>query len=99
MSKTKAFKTSDYLKTREDRVEYLKAALDSNDEKVLLIAMREIVDSMGGMAELSRESGLARESLYKSLSDKGNPRFDTFFKVLDFIGVEINFSPKQNHAV
>ena len=94
MNKSKAYKTSDYLKTTEDRAEYLKAVLSENDESLLMLAIREIIDSMGGIGKLSKETGLARESLYRTLSENGNPRFSTLFKVLDNMGLQLSVSAK-----
>ena len=94
MNKSKAYKTSDYLKTNEDRAEYLKAVLSENDESSLMLAIREIIDSMGGIGKLSKETGLARESLYRTLSENGNPRFSTLFKVLDNMGLQLSVSAK-----
>ena len=99
MGKTAEYKTSDYLQSEQDRAEYLKVALESNDDKLILLAMREIIDSMGGMSQLSQDTGLARESIYRTLSKKGNPRFDTLIKLLDYIGLEIDFIPKHKKAV
>jgi len=52
MSKAKTYKTSDYLKTNEDRAEYLKAIIAENDEGMLMLAIREIIDSMGGIGDI-----------------------------------------------
>ncbi|MEJ1395421.1 MAG: putative addiction module antidote protein [Candidatus Sedimenticola sp. (ex Thyasira tokunagai)] len=69
-AKTASYDPKDYLKTQEDRVEYLNAALEDGDERVLLMALRNVVKSMEGMTQLSRQTGLSRESLYRALSDK-----------------------------
>jgi probable addiction module antidote protein len=94
MNKAKAFKTSDYLKSNEDRAEYLKAVMAENDEGLLMLSIREIIDSMGGMGKVAKETGLARESLYRSFSEKGNPTYKTLFKVLDNIGLQLSVSVK-----
>jgi len=94
MNKAKAFKTSDYLKTNEDRAEYLKAVMAENDESVLMLAIREIIDSMGGIGKVAKETGLARESLYRTFSENGNPTYSTLFKVLDNIGLQLSVSVK-----
>jgi len=94
MSKAKAFKTSDYLQSNEARAEYLKAVMAENDEGLLMLAIREIIDSMGGIGKLAKETGLARESLYRTFSEKGNPTYSTLFKVLDNIGLQLSVSVK-----
>jgi len=56
--------------------EYLKAAMDDEDEpKVLLIALRRIAEARGGIAQIARKAGVERESLHRALSGHGNPGF------------------------
>lgn len=62
--------------------EYLKAALEDADEpKVLLIALRHLAEAKGGIAKIAKEAGIERESLYRALSEKGNPRLSTLVAV------------------
>ena len=42
-----------------------------------------------GMAELARETGLSREQLYRSFSEKGNPRLKTMLVVMKALGVDM----------
>ena len=44
------------------------------------------------MSQLARDSGLARESLYKALSGEGNPEFATILKVVNAMGLKLHFS-------
>lgn len=54
---------------------YLNAALEDTDEpKVLLIALRQIAEARGGIAKVAKAAGIERESLYRALSARGNPR-------------------------
>jgi len=66
---------------REDpkfAVEYLKVALEDTEEPaVLLIALRRIAEARGGLAKVAKAAGIERESLYRALSAKGNPRLST----------------------
>jgi probable addiction module antidote protein len=62
--------------------EYLKAALEESDEpKVLLIALRHLAEAKGGIAKVAKQAGIERESLYRALSAQGNPRLSTLFAV------------------
>ena len=79
--KTAKYKTSDYLETPEDVALYIEAALEEDDPKLLLAALRDVAESQGGMAMIARRTGLGRESLYKSLSENGNPKLSTLFEV------------------
>src|ERR1017187_8408465 len=77
-------------KLREDdefAVEYLRAALeDTQEPKVLLIALRRIAEARGGMARIAKAAGIERESLYRALSANGNPRLSTLVAVTKAMG-------------
>lgn len=78
---------------REDpefAAEYLKAALADTDEpQVLLIALRRVAEARGGIAELAKATGIRRESLYRALSPRGNPRLSTLRAVMKAIGLKL----------
>lgn len=70
--------------------EYLKAALEDEQEpKVLLIALRQIAEAHGGMARVARSAGITRESLYRALSSRGNPRLTTLLAVAKAMGLKL----------
>ncbi len=92
-AKTAPYNSGDYLKTPEERIEYLNAAIEDGDERVLLMALRNVVNSMEGMTQLSRQTGLSRESLYRSLSNNGNPKLSSFVSILRAVGMELNVRP------
>jgi probable addiction module antidote protein len=69
--------------------EYLKAALEDQDEpRVLLITLRHLAQALG-IAKVARTAGIERESLYRALSDRGNPRLSTLVAVTKAIGVRL----------
>jgi probable addiction module antidote protein len=69
--------------------EYLKAALEDEDEpRVLLIALRHIAQARG-IAKVAKAVGIERESLYRALSARGNPRPSTLVAVTKAIGVKL----------
>ena len=71
-------------------VEYLKAAMeDAEEPAVLLIALRQIAEANGGIARVAKEAGIERESLYRALSSRGNPRFSTLVAVTKAIGLKL----------
>ena len=43
----------------------------------------------GGFAKISKETGLNRESLYKTLSSKRDPRFSTIIQILHAMGIKL----------
>jgi probable addiction module antidote protein len=70
--------------------EYLKAALEDHDEpRVLLIAMRHIAEARGGVAKVAKAAGIQRESLYRALSARGNPRLSTLLAVAQAMGLKL----------
>jgi probable addiction module antidote protein len=70
--------------------EYLKAAMEDTDEpEVLLIALRQIAEAKGGLAKVAKLAGIERESLYKALSARGNPRLSTIVGVMKAVGLKL----------
>lgn len=71
--------------------EYLKAALDDTDEpKVLLVVLRQLAEAQGGVAKIAKAAGVERESLYRALSPRGNPRLSTLTAVLKAVGLKLS---------
>lgn len=69
--------------------EYLKATLeDEDDPRVLLIALRHLVQAEG-IAKVAKAAGVERESLYRALSQRGNPRLSTLIAVTKAIGLRL----------
>lgn len=69
--------------------EYLKAALEESDEpRVLLVALRRLAQAHG-IAKVAKAAGIERESLYRALSEKGNPRLSTLVAVTQVIGLRL----------
>jgi probable addiction module antidote protein len=71
-------------------VEYLKAALEDTEyPHVLLAALRQITEARGGFAKIAKKAGIERESLYRALSPRGNPRFSTLLAVTKALGLNL----------
>lgn len=92
MSKTSEFDPANYLDNDEVIAEYLNLALASGDSDLFLSAIGDIAKAKG-MVKIAHNTGLGRESLYKALSAGAKPRFDTVFKVLHALGVQIQAHP------
>jgi probable addiction module antidote protein len=84
---------ADEIETREDVIGILEAALEENDIEFLFKVIGDIARSKG-MAQIARELNLNRESLYRSLSQDGNPSFNTVAKVLDNLGFQLSVRQK-----
>lgn len=85
---------AEYIETTEDVVEFLNAVLELGDPALLPEALGAVARSKG-MSAIAKEAGVGRESLYKSLTRKGNPRFSTIAKVLDVMGLELQVALKH----
>lgn len=77
------------LKDPSEAVAYLNAALEDEDTRVFLVALRDIVDANGGISMLAKETELNRETLYRTLSTKGNPTIENLILMLDALGFEL----------
>jgi probable addiction module antidote protein len=98
MEKTVSYK--DYLgqslKNPEEAAAYLNAALEEDDWSVFTIALRDVVDSLGGgVGSIAQKSHLNRESLYRMLSQKGNPRLRSLNSVIHSLGFEMTIKLKK----
>jgi probable addiction module antidote protein len=86
---TKPWDVVEHLETEEDMAAYLDAALEDGDTAVVVAALGDIARAKG-MAQIARETGLGRESLYKALSVTGNPEFATILKVVRALGLQFH---------
>jgi probable addiction module antidote protein len=84
---------ADEIETKEDVAGIIEAALEENDAAFLFKVIGDIARSKG-MAQIARELGLNRESLYVALSPEGNPSFTTVSKVLNVLGFQLSIRPR-----
>lgn len=80
-----------YLDSDEAIALYLDAVLEEDDPVLLAAALGDVA-RVKGMTQVSRETGLCRESLYKALSSSGNPEFATVHKVIRSFGLKLHVS-------
>ncbi len=74
----------------EFAAEYLRAALEDDDEPgALLVALRRVAEARGGIAKVAKAAGIERESLYRALSSRGNPRLSTLVAVAKAVGLRL----------
>ncbi len=93
--KSVPFKTSDHLKIRKDIVAYLNAALEDGEPAVLLEALRNVAQARGGIGTLAKAAGVSRESLYRTLSRRGNPKIDTVMALLRAMGLKLSIDQRK----
>jgi probable addiction module antidote protein len=89
MTATYPWDVVEHLQTEEDMAAYLDAALEDGNVAVVIAALGDIARAKG-MAQIARETGLGRESLYKALSVTGNPEFATILKVMRALGLQFH---------
>ena len=92
MKKPTAFDAADYLDSEDVIAKYLNAALASEDSDLFLLALADVARARG-MAQVAKDAGLGRESLYKALAPGAKPRFDTILKVARALGVRLTAQP------
>ncbi len=85
---------ADVLETKEDILACLDVALAENDTQFLFETLGAIARS-AGMAQIARELDVTREGLYKSLSPKGHPSFETVIKLFDLLGFRLKMELKH----
>lgn len=90
-TKTVPYDVAEQLRTPDEMAAYLDAWLAEAPDDVAGIA-RALGDiaRAKGMAQVAREAGLSRESLYRALSEEGNPSFATVLKVTRALGVRLH---------
>lgn len=88
--KLRKWDSAEHLKTDEDMQAYLQACIEesNNDAAFIAKALGNIARAKG-MAQLSKDTGLGRESLYKALSGEVNPSFDTILKVVKALNLRL----------
>jgi probable addiction module antidote protein len=86
------------LKKTKFATAYLEAALEENDTKFLLKAIKNVVEANGGVAKLSEVTGLGRTSLYKTFSGNVAPHITTLDKILHALGLKLSFKPTGEKA-
>jgi len=84
----RSFDPATYLKSEEDILYFLEAAMEGNDQKHIASALGAVARSKG-MAEFARKTGLGRQALYTALSADGNPTLETLLSVLSALGLEL----------
>ena len=82
------FDAAKYLDSKKVIAKYLSQILEDGDTDELLSAIGDIAKAKG-MSQISKDTGLGRESLYKTFNTRVKPRFDTIVKVLNSLGIKL----------
>lgn len=95
--KSVTYDTAQYLRTDEEIAAYLNAALEEGEPALFLVALRNVARARG-MTQLAEAAGLNRESLYKMLSEQGNPEFYSIDKLLHALGLKLSVTVAKQAA-
>jgi probable addiction module antidote protein len=88
--KVARYDSADYLKTEEDIKNYLAAVFEEPMDRQMLMYTLGVVAQARGMMKLAKETGITRAGLYKALSPKGNPSFETVAKIVGVFGIRLS---------
>ena len=91
MSKSKSYHEDliESLRNPREAEAYLNAALEEEDPELFLLALRNVAEAQGGVAQLAEKAKLNRESLYKMLSERGNPELRSLDALLHALGFRL----------
>jgi probable addiction module antidote protein len=91
MKKSKSYQLDliENLRDPREAEDYLNAALEEDDPELFLLALRNVAEAQGGVAQLAEKAKLNRESLYKMLSERGNPELRSLDALLHALGFRL----------
>ena len=101
MARSKNYQDSliESLADANEAAAYLNAALEDGDNEVFLLALRNVADArLGGMSKLAEATGLNRESLYRMLSENGNPELRSLSLLLQALGLKLAVESDESAA-
>ena len=94
---TTRYDAAEHLRTPDEMAAYLEACLEEarGDAAFIAKALGDIARAKG-MAQVARDAGLSRESLYKALSGERSPGFDTILKVIGALGLKLHAEARKS---
>jgi probable addiction module antidote protein len=92
VSELPGFDTAEYLNSEADLAANLTTVFEENDPALLAAASGDIARARG-MSQVAKDSGIAREALYKALRPGSEPRFETISRVCAALGVRLVAQP------
>ena len=85
------------LKDSTEAIAYLNAALMDKDPRVFLLALKDVLTAQKiDITSFAEESGITRQNIYRILSMKGNPRWDSLTSLLNALGLQVHLAEKKN---
>jgi probable addiction module antidote protein len=101
---TMEFKTRPYRRHEEAAIEsfrkdpafaaeYLNSVLEDGDQEEIMLALRRMSTAFGGVQKLASRAKLNANTLYRTLSPKGNPELKSLRAVLKAMGMQLTVRP------
>jgi probable addiction module antidote protein len=85
------------LKDPIEAAAYIEAVMELDEPATLLVALRHVAKAHG-MAEVARRADMGDKTLFRALSEDGNPTLSTISKVLHAVGLRLSVVPELAHA-
>jgi probable addiction module antidote protein len=85
----------EWLKDAENAAAYVEAAIELGDPAGVLQALRNVAEARGGLARIAEKTGLNRETLYRTLSKRGNPELKSLTAILDATGLRLSVTARK----
>ena len=86
------------LKDARHAAAYLEAVIEDGDQGAIMVALRQIAQAQGGIAQIARKANLTREATYKMLSKSGNPELRSLKALLRATGLRLAVRPIEKRA-
>jgi probable addiction module antidote protein len=93
--RSRLFNAAEHLRSETEVTAYLGAMFEDGDARAIPVALRTVVDAVGGMTAMVDKTGLPRETLYRALSARGNLRFRTLAAILAAFGLSVAVRPAR----
>ena len=92
--RTRSFKAGQLQRLKDPTyaAEYINAAMEAGDEAAFLLALRNVAEAQT-MNAVATGAGLSRESVYRMLSETGNPRYTSLLGILGALGLQFKIQP------
>ena len=87
-----------FRKDPEFAAEYLNSVLEDGDQEELMLALRRMSKAFGGIQKLAGEANLNANTLYRTLSPKGNPELKSLRAVLRAMGMQLTVRPLRKRV-
>ena len=87
----------DDLRDPQESANYVNAAIEDRSPGMLLLALRDVAEAHK-MSRVAKGTGVAREAIYRILSEKGNPRLSSLWNLFSTLGLDFFVQPRKSKS-